>query len=550
MNPETTYSFDDYVDSFRRRRKILLIIALPIVLGAAALATFLPNKYTAVARIDIDLQGSDVRTLEPIQLTSYADQYIRDLEDRVMMRENLLALVNEAGVFPAGLDELTESERVAQVRDSVDVVVKTQPVRSPGSDRTVDLISGFDVQVVSRDPKYAHRVADYVSKKFLEADRLGRTERAGSTSKFLRDQMSATERDIVALEDEIADFKVANACCLPELMELNLAVIQRTERDIDALQPRIRSLDKERAFKQSQIEEIRQQAGSSGRLAELESEYLRLVANYGPDHPDINRVRREIDAITSAGNFSGDATSELIDLRMRLAEAEQRYSDEHPDVIRYKREIALLESKQGTVGEGEQLRLLGNSRYLQLRADLNDIDTELAELRRRVPELRSKIEDYETRLMRTPQIESEYQALNRKLETARDNFENLQNRLVIASQTEALESTEIGARLTEVRSASEPTSPSGPPRAAIMIIAVFFAGTIGFGAMILAELSDSTVRGRKDVETVLNMVPLAAIPVIIDETGRALRYRQLYWVSGVTLVIVVTVVLLYRNIVL
>jgi hypothetical protein len=68
--------------------------------------------------------------------------------------------------------------------------------------------------------------------------------------------------------------------------------------------------------------------------------------------------------------------------------------------------------------------------------------------------------------------------------------------------------------------------------------------------MILAELSDSTVRGRKDVETVLNMVPLAAIPVIIDETGRALRYRQLYWVSGVTLVIVVTVVLLYRNIVL
>jgi uncharacterized protein involved in exopolysaccharide biosynthesis len=550
MNPETTYSFDDYVDSFRRRRKILLIIALPIVLGAAALATFLPNKYTAVARIDIDLQGSDVRTLEPIQLTSYADQYIRDLEDRVMMRENLLALVNEAGVFPAGLDELTESERVAQVRDSVDVVVKTQPVRSPGSDRTVDLISGFDVQVVSRDPKYAHRVADYVSKKFLEADRLGRTERAGSTSKFLRDQMSATERDIVALEDEVADFKVANACCLPELMELNLAVIQRTERDIDALQPRIRSLDKERAFKQSQIEEIRQQAGSSGRLAELESEYLRLVANYGPDHPDINRVRREIDAITSAGNFSGDATSELIDLRMRLAEAEQRYSDEHPDVIRYKREIALLESKQGTVGEGEQLRLLGNSRYLQLRADLNDIDTELAELRQRVPELRSKIEDYETRLMRTPQIESEYQALNRKLETARDNFENLQNRLVIASQTEALESTEIGARLTEVRSASEPTSPSGPPRAAIMIIAVFFAGTIGFGAMILAELSDSTVRGRKDVETVLNMVPLAAIPVIIDETGRALRYRQLYWVSGVTLVIVVTVVLLYRNIVL
>ena len=215
-------------------------------------------------------------------------------------------------------------------------------------------------------------------------------------------------------------------------------------------------------------------------------------------------------------------------------------------MIRYKREIAALETKQGG-RSSEQAKLLENSRYLQLRAELNGIDTELSELRRREPELRRKIEDYENRMKATPQIESIYQALDRKLEMARDNFDNLQNRLVIARQTEALESTEIGARLVEVRPATLPDYPSGPPRVAILVIAVFIAGSIGVGAMSLSEMTDSTVRGKKDIELIMDMVPLASIPVIDNSAGRSIGRWWLYLLSGLSLVTVAVVILLYRN---
>ena len=169
----------------------------------------------------------------------------------------------------------------------------------------------------------------------------------------------------------------------------------------------------------------------------------------------------------------------------------------------------------------------------------------MIELQTRVPALRKKIEDYEDRLARTPQVESEYQAVNRRLATARDNFENLQQRQVIARQTEALEATEIGARLIEVRAASLPRSPSGPPRIAILLIGLFVAGTLGFGVMMIAEMTDTSVRGSRDVAMVMDMVPLATIPVIENSLSQASRHRQVYLISVTVLVATAAIALLY-----
>jgi uncharacterized protein involved in exopolysaccharide biosynthesis len=546
MISSNTYTINDYLAAFRRRRSVFVFTAVPVIAVAAAIAMLLPDEYRSYSRIDIDLEGANVKTLEPIELTTYADQYIAKLQERVISRDKLLALANDPEVFGPDDGELSESERIDMIREGLGVRMITQPVRSPTSGREVDLISGFEVTSTGSDPEFAFHVAKYVATEFLKEDRLSRTERASSTSSFLREQMRKIELEIVDLEKEIANFKVKHACCLPELMAFNMSVIQRAERDIESLQPRIRALEQDRIFLQARLDELRAQSVSTDRLSELEVEYLRLVANYGPDYPDLARVRREISAITSVGSGDND-TFDLVELRVKLAEAEQKYSDEHPDVIRYKREIAALEAKQAVSGGSDQTKLLDNPRYQQLRGELNAIDTELIELRMRNPELRQKIEEYENRLTRTPQIESEYQALNRKFETARDNFQNLQQRLVIARQTEALESTEIGARLAEIRPAIVPQAPSGPPRVAILIIGVFLAGTLGIGLMLISDIVDMSIRGSRDIATVMDMVPLATIPVVQNSVSQTVKHRHWLLVSGTALVVAITVILIYAG---
>lgn len=544
MDATLEYTASDYFDALSRRRGVLFAVAFPILLGAVLLAAFLPDRYTSFAQIDINLEGATAQTLEPIEVTSYADQYIAKLTDRALTRENLLPLVNDENVFSPSQAELSESERMDRIRASIGVSVLTQLVISPNSGREVDLISGFRVESVGANPDFVQNVAAHAARLFLEADRLSRTERASSALLFLGEQMEITEREIVGLEQEIANFKVENACCLPELQDLNMSVIERAERDIADVRPRIRTLEQDRIFFQAQLEEIRQLAATTDSLAELEQEYMTLVANYGPDHPDVTRLRRQINAIASAETSSSDA-AEIVELRMKLIEAEQKYSDEHPDVIRYKQQLAALEAKSGAVGGAGRAKLLDNPRFIQVRAELNSINSELTQLRASEPVLREKIRDYEERLRRTPQVESEFQALDRKLESARDNFDDLQRRAVIARQSEALESTDIGARLSQVVAPSTPRSPSGPPRIAILILGVFLAGTLGVGAMLFVEMTDSTIRGSKDIVRVLNMVPMATIPVIENASSKKTRRQRTLLIRGAVLVAIVVVIALY-----
>ncbi len=522
---------------------MLAYVALPIITIAVSLAFLLPDSYESFARIDVNLEGEKVRTLEPINVANYADQYIAKLRERVQTRENLNLLVQDDAVFSGDLTALSDAERRRMVNRGIFIKVITQKVMGAGG-RTVNLIAGFRAGYNGPDPAFARRVAVWYSDTFLKEDRAIRTERASSTSTFLSDQIKLTEQEIVTLEKEIAEFKVANACCLPELKGLNMNVITRAERDIEDLRPRVRTLEQDRAFLQSQLDEIRAQSTATNRLAKLEEEYTTLVANYGPDHPDVAKVRREISAISELSAGGGDA--ELVELRMELAEKEQRYSDIHPDVVSLRRRISALEADAAIAKNSGRDKLLDNPRYQQLRARINAIDTELRTLRARSPDLVQKIAEYEDRLTRTPQVESEFLALDRKLETARQNFNNLQERFVIARQTEALESTEIGARLTQATAPYVPVKPSGPPRLAIGIIGFFLALTFGIGSVIVAELSDNTVRGAKDIIRAIEIVPIAAIPTAQNTASHAEHRRRIIMLSGTTILIIAVIVYMAR----
>jgi len=542
MDSKLEYTVSDYLAALRRRRGVFLVVALPILVCAGLTAAILPDKYTSFAEIDINLEGSNVRTLEPIEVTSYADQYISNLTDLALSRANMLALASDPEVIAATPSGVGEAELAEEIRDSIRVSVLTQLVLSPNSGREVDLISGFRVASVGADPVFVQQVAKSSAKLFLDADRSSRTERASSTSLFLSEQMNQTEIEIVGLEKDVAAFKVANACCLPELIDLNTAAIQRAERDIENALPRIRALEQDRIFLQAQLEELSQIDAGTDRAVVLQEEYMTLVAKYGADHPDVNRLRREIIALTNADSASA-ASFEIIELRLKLGEAEQRYSSQHPDVIRYKKELAVLESRAAALGGAGQNRLLDNPRYLQLRAELNSIDSQLTELRTSQPALRQKIAEYEDRLARTPQVESEFEAISRRLASARDNFDDLQRRAIIAEQSEALESTDIGARLVQVIAPVEPESPSGPPRTAILILGLFLAGTLGVGSMLFAEMTDRTIRGSKDIIRAMDMVPLATVPVIGNELSLESDQRKLYLARGAMLVVIVVIAL-------
>jgi uncharacterized protein involved in exopolysaccharide biosynthesis len=519
--PPESYTPTDYLNAFRRRLKVFFFVFLAILSIAVSLAVSPTDYYRSAAEFRVDLEGPNIDLLEAVTLTNYVDQYVTTLERSVVTSDNLRTWLEESSVFAKDRDEKTERELINRIRDNIRLELVFTGVYDERAGREVDLITGFRPVFTGDSPEATHSVAKNLAEQFLAADHSSRTQQAAAASSFFRKQIGSKEAEIAELEKRIAEFKEDNAGKLPQQLVLNMTVLERTERDLENVQTEMRALQDDRIFRQSQLEEIRQNSASAERLQQLEDEYVRAIALYGPDHPDVIRIKRQVAALTGAGGESAGSL-ELEQLRVELAAAEQRYSAEHPDIKRLRRQIELLESGQsGATSTEDQF----NPRYLQLRANVNAIDARLASLRTRARELRQKIEALEVRIASTPEVERQYQALDRDFQTAKLAYNDLRQRLTQAQQTESFEAGELGARLSQVSPAYVPDRPAGPRRVAMAVVGVIFGLSLAAGVAVMMELLDSTIRGRRDILVALGTQPIASIPIIQNSVTRRRRYR-------------------------
>lgn len=533
------YTTKDYLNAFRRRSGLFFGI-LALVLGTAiAFAILPPDTYRASAEMRIDLEGPNIELLEPIILTNYADQYIKSLQQKVMTNDNLRKWLEESDAYWHEGDDVSENELIGRLGDDIRVHMVFTSVIEEETGKEVDLITGFTTSFNARDPQAAESVANNVAAAFLAEDKKTRVEKAAAASSFLREQIDAKREQIIGIEAKIATFKEEHAGSLPDLMVLNMTALERTERELEEVQREIRTLQQDRFFRDAQLQEIKQTAGgSSERLAELETEYLRAVALYGPDHPDVSRTKRQIAALTGSG--SGDATSlEIAQLEAELAAAQERYSDVHPDVIGMKRRLEALRSSGAFSGDPS----MNDPLYLQLRAQVNAIDSNLESLRNRAEELRKSQANLQDKIAGMPQVERQYQVLARELQTATLAFDSLRERLAQAQQIESFESGERGARLQPVRTANAPEDPTGPPRLAITILGMFIAASLAGGAAFVAEITDNTIRGSRDIQTVMRTHAIATVPIVQNSVSRSQKRRQMMVVSLSALMLAAIIVL-------
>ena len=135
-----------------------------------------------------------------------------------------------------------------------------------------------------------------------------------------------------------------------------------------------------------------------------------------------------------------------------------------------------------------------------------------------------------------PQVEREFQALMVDLNSARDTFRNLQDRLSLARQTEALEAAERGARITLIQRPFEPEEPAGPLRLQMILLALMVGLALGGLVAIAAEVIDNKVRGRKDILAVFGAPPLATIPTVHNSLTRASTRRKILLFGSILVV--------------
>ena len=518
----------DYMAVLRRRRWLLMGILAVITAAGVILAFNLPVLYKSTAKFLVERPDFKTNLVDTAVTNNPfdTDLQIELATSKVTSQENIRAMIEELELFPLRRQNEPMEDLVRTVRENFLVETITSDEDDPRR-RWADTV-GFEVSYFSETPGLSQKVANHFSKLYLDENYKRRTEDATESAEFFAKEAQKLSTQIDFMETELANFKERNEGSLPELRDLNFQVLERTERELEAIQRDIRAQTKQANLLSGELSQTSRNAtiytddgspivGTDDQLKLLEREYATLSARYGTDHPDLKKLRREIAAL------SGDPTvidrkeieTSLFTKRSELADASQRYAPDHPDVRRLTREIQNLERQLATMPRSSVRRsptAPDNPVYISLRTQLNAANSELRALRLRQADLQVKLETYQRRLERTPEVEREYKALSRDYEVATKKYNEMRNKLAVAETGLELETQKKGERYTLQKEAGFPLQPAKPNKPAIIVLAFLLALSCAIGGAAMAEAMDSTVRGSKDIAAILDMPPLAVIP--------------------------------------
>ncbi len=520
MDADSNPEFTGYLHAIARRKTLLFGVAIPIAVLAILLAIGLPDKYTSSALVEIDEPSSAQSPAETPSGESYADQYVTNLKGIVLTDANLRKMAAEHELYPDLADD--ESAMLQRMRRDISVSIVTTPILDPRTGREREVVDAFTLSFDHRIPAKAQSGAQWLVGAFLAEHRRQRQGRASGAAQFYSKEAERLRTHVAQLEATLADFKNKHYGQLPELTGINMSMMDRAESQMAQNETQMRSLRQERVFIASQIEQARTQGPDSGSLRSLEDQYARMRSSYDEGHPDMIALRRQIDSIKYGTSASAGSSlrSQLTSKRQTLAEARQRYGEEHPDIKRLQRDIATLETRIKSGEKGDTEMADGTPMGMQLRAQLNAIDSQLGSLSAQNAQLRAKMSSIESNVTAVPQVEREYGNLTRDLTISREKYEQLLNRQMDA---EVSESAIVGGRSDEFRLVQAPmlpAAPAKPKRLAILLIGLVAALVLGLTVTVGAEALDPKVRGARDIRELLQVSPLVAIPAIRNSRSR------------------------------
>jgi succinoglycan biosynthesis transport protein ExoP len=545
--------------AIRRRRRPLLLVVVGVLLLAALAAVFWPPRYSATGTILIEQQELPSELVRAT-VSSYASQRVQVISQRVMTTENLMNIIQRYGLYGKLRKRRPREEIIKEMRRDTTLQMISADVIDPRDGRPTKATIAFSITYTSPSAELASKVANELVSLYLQQNIETRRQSSRDAAVFLTGESARLDKDIKELQARIAGFKEKHADELPELTQLNMQKITRVEEEIRDTDSQLRSLDQQLTYLDAQLAQINPTAqvySSTGervqspadRLKYVRTEYARVMALYSADHPDVQRLKREMEGLEAAAAVGANAAKsdanddrrQLEDAQTQLASTRQRYSPDHPDVARLERLVASLQKRVQTqtteppvVTAGSEARLADkavsasadNPPYIQIQAQREAATSQIRALHKKRDELQAKLSDVERHLARTPVVERDYTAMIRELDSTQSEYRQARQKQTEAQTAENLEVERKGERFTLIEPPFTPQEPTSPNRPLILIFGLMFAVSAGFGTVAMLESTDTTVRGRQDLLQLLASPPLATIPIMLTIADRVTRHRR------------------------
>jgi len=477
--PEETLDLVRYWRAVNRNKWRIVALVGAVAVLAVLYAQSLPSVYQATATILVETSKPKVVSIEDVysgSLGSY--EYLYTQAGILQSRELATRLVRKLDLASRPGHDPSAGSKPWYARILPDSIVSSKPAAPPSPDvlergMAAAIQGATNVKVVrnsqlleinyqSTDPQLAAQVPNTLADLYIRADLEARFKMHERAMAFLSEQSDALKTKLVASEKALQEFRERE-----KILDIKGLSLGGATREIEQLTTSLIEARRKRAEAEAALNQVKGLRVADGAVA---VEALPAVLRSSV-------VQR--------------AKDQLGDAERRLADASKRYGSEHPRMIAAQAELRVAQENLE-----RQVRVVIASiekEYEAARANEAATERALARAKQDVQGLNRK--------------EFQLAALEREVSTNRQLYD-----LFMQRSKETNVSSELQSAVARVIDpAVVPTSPSGPNKRRIVLIAVLAALLVGMALAVLIERLDNTVNTSHETEAKLDLPTIAVV---------------------------------------
>ncbi len=502
----SAFAFGDVMSAFRRRIKLIITTTVVVTVVGAVIVSILPNRYEAVATVQIDQRNKEITSIKGVISDLKADAATVDSEVEVLKSRQIsqrvveqLGLRSDAEfIGPTSLQILLL--RLGISRGAFKPSVRPEPtsiedIINPSAEPERDeVLRGFEqrlkvsrvraslvleIRFSSADPVKAARIVNAIADTYIKMQIEQKTRALVDASGRLDDAIKGVREKVVTAERAIEHFKTEH-----QIFDTDgqLLVDRQLGREMEAL-----ILSRNKTFTaRSRFEQARRMM--------IEGEGNESLA----DVLQSNTVRLLRDELTKA-------------LR-KQTEAATKYGPKHPEMQKIAADVGKAQTELG----------------IEVTKIIRNLKTEFDVASDGERQQGGRIEQLKTQIGIAREKQWQLRELEREAAASKQLYEALLTRNKQTVETQGLQFAD--ARVVE--RSDVPLYPVSPKRKQLVAIAGAGGLIVGLGLALLLEMGSGSFAKPRDIERALDVAHLGSVPgadtphMLSSDRMRQLRMLQ------------------------
>jgi succinoglycan biosynthesis transport protein ExoP len=502
-----------YVNLARRRHLQFLI---PLFVGWVVVFSaswFLPVRYKSSTLILVEQPTMPKDYVAP-NVTDDLQTRLQSITQQILSRSRLLLIIDKLHLYSNGNATISPDDKVERMRSDIGEVELVRDNRG-------DQITAFRVSYSASDPHTAQQVTSELTNLFIHESQKVVQQESQDTTDFIASQLENARQTLSSQEAKVREFQGQHEGTLPEQQTSNLQILSGLQQQLQNEQDALNSSKQQRVYLQSLIEQNRSVHGAT----------------------------RTVDGVPT-GLAAID--EDLSKLRAKLADLSSHYTDRYPDVLAVKQEIVKTEkireefiadakNNKGEASTSDPLDPTQGGPGMQLQSQLRANQLEISNREQSIVVLKSRINDYQSRLNEEPAVEQQLADLNRGYTQSQADYDELLKKKNQSEMATNLEQVQQGERFTMLDPPTLPIKPDFPNRIKFCGIGLGIGLVLGLIVAGGFEFLDDRMYSEKDIKKLFDVAVLSEIPEIQLPSDERLAMRRATLGWSVTAVVIVTI---------